>query len=52
MIDRTEVDAMLAQRFYRLDTNGDGILSAEERAAMHRPRPDDGKDDAPRAPSA
>ena len=33
MLDKTEIDAMLMQRFNRLDTNRDGVLSAAERAA-------------------
>lgn len=29
------VEAMLSQRFKRLDTNGDGRLSVDERGAAH-----------------
>lgn len=33
MIDKAEIDAMLARRFKRIDANGDGVLSTQERAA-------------------
>jgi len=35
MLDRSEIDAMLARRFQRIDTNGDGVASPQERAAAH-----------------
>jgi EF hand len=35
MLDKTEIDAMLARRFRRVDTDGDGVASAAERAAAH-----------------
>ncbi|UAJ11302.1 EF-hand domain-containing protein [Glacieibacterium megasporae] len=35
MLDKAEIDAMLAKRFARLDSNGDGVLSPAERAAAH-----------------
>lgn len=35
MLDRSEIDAMLARRFKRLDTDGDGVASPSERAAAH-----------------
>jgi len=35
MLDRSEIDAMLARRFLRLDTDGDGVASPRERAAAH-----------------
>lgn len=34
-LDRSEIDAMLSRRFKRMDTSGDDVLSADERAA-HR----------------
>ncbi|TIQ34491.1 MAG: acid-shock protein [Mesorhizobium sp.] len=30
-VDKSELDAFLAKRFARLDTNGDGVLAADER---------------------
>ncbi|MDX8468819.1 acid-shock protein [Mesorhizobium sp. VK23B] len=30
-VDKSELDAFLAERFARLDTNGDGVLGADER---------------------
>ena len=35
MLDRSEIDAMLARRFKRIDSNGDGLISPKERAAAH-----------------
>lgn len=35
MLDKSEIEAMLARRFNKLDTNGDGIASAAERTAAH-----------------
>lgn len=35
MLDRAEIDATLTRRFQRLDTNGDGVASGDERAAAH-----------------
>ena len=35
MLDRGEIDALLARRFKRLDTDGDGLISPAERAAGH-----------------
>ncbi len=44
MLDKSEIDAMLARRFKRLDANGDGVASADERAVAHtkKDRSDDG----------
>jgi hypothetical protein len=33
-LDKTEVQAVLTQRFQRMDSNGDGTVTPEERAAM------------------
>lgn len=35
MLNKAEIDAMLARRFARLDTDGNGVLSLAERAAAH-----------------
>lgn len=35
MLDKAEIDAMLARRFARLDADGNGVLSPAERAAAH-----------------
>ena len=35
LLDKSEIDAMLEHRFKSLDTNKDGVASAEERAAAH-----------------
>lgn len=35
MLDKAEIDAMLARRFARLDTDGNGVLSPAEQAAAH-----------------
>jgi hypothetical protein len=35
MLDKAEIDAMLAKRFARLDSDGDGVLSPAERTAAH-----------------
>ena len=38
MLDKSEIDAMLERRFKRLDGNGDGIASADERVAARAKR--------------
>lgn len=34
-LDKTELAAMLEHHFHKLDRNGDGVLSPEERSAAH-----------------
>ena len=35
-LDKTEIDTMFSRRFHRLDRDGDGIVTGEERMAAHR----------------
>lgn len=35
MLDKAEIQAALTQRFQRMDANGDGVVTPEERAAQH-----------------
>ena len=35
MLDKSEIDAVLARRFNHFDTNGDGVLRAQQRTAAH-----------------
>ncbi|OHV79130.1 EF-hand domain-containing protein [Mesorhizobium sp. ORS 3428] len=39
-VDKSELDAFLAKRFAKLDKNGDGVLSADERAG-HKTAPNE-----------